>query len=305
MAVFRIDRFGPSGAAATAARERLSAMVRARRPARRGRQGPRPLILGLEIALVVALGFVLWRIIWLGLGPIAPPPAPPAPVVAPAGEVPAGANPFRTASAPEAAPVVDTGADLAETTLNLALHGTWTDGKGGVAIIKTSDEKQGRFAVGDTITNGVTLERVYRDHVVIIRNGVREALSLVNRDSLAAAMPAAEAAPAAEGAAAPVDGMAAIGDFVIAMPAPDEVGGLSLVLQPADDPKEFEALGLRAGDRLVAVDNQPIDRDIARGLEAIAMSEGKQSVTLSVERDGVVMPVTIGLPTETVAMPQD
>lgn len=284
-------------------RERIAALLK-RRPGGRRQTNPR-LIRAIEIALVAGIGVLLPIIMYQGLGPVPKPPTAPAPtpLAAPSAEI-GPINPFRTANAPAApAAPADAGENLSETTLNLSLHGTWIDAKGGTAIIKTPDEKQGRFAVGDTITSGVTLDRVERDHVVIIRNGVREALRLIDRDS------AAGASAAAPGGAAPAafagDGMAAIGHFIVAMPETDEVGGMRLVLQPADDVDRFEALGLVPGDRLVAVDNQPIDRDIAAGLEAIAMTQGRKSVTLSIERDGVVMPIVIAMPNETVAMPND
>lgn len=301
MAVFRIDRFGPSEAAANAARERIAALLK-RRPGARRQTNPR-LIRAIEIALVAGIGVLLPLIMYQGLGPVPKPPAAPAPAPLATQTAAGPINPFRTANAPAAPLAAETGETLADTTLNLTLHGTWIDAKGGTAIIKTPDEKQGRFAIGDTITGGVTLERVERDHVVIIRNGAREALRLINRDSAAAA--SGGAAPGAPAPAFAGDGMAAIGHFIVAMPETDDVGGMRLVLQPADDVDRFEALGLVPGDRLVAVDNAPIDRDIAAGLEAIAMTQGKKSVTLSIERDGVVMPIVIAMPNETVAMPND
>lgn len=292
LAVFRIDRFGPSSAAAGAVRERLSAILK---PGTRRRAADPRAIRLVEVLLIVAIGALLGRLFWLGLGPVAPPPAAPAPNVAPPETVSAGpVNPFRTAGAPIAGIVADVGANLAETTLNLTLHGTWVDDKGGTAIIKTPDDKQGRFAAGDAITSGVTLERVLRDQVIIVRNGVRESLRLINRE-IPAAIAVSSAASTASAANAG-DGMASIGQFVIATPQIDAVGGVTLVLQPADDPEGFEALGLEPGDALVAVDNQPIDRDIAKGLETLATIQNKESVTLSIERDGVVMPITVALP---------
>jgi type II secretory pathway component PulC len=89
--------------------------------------------------------------------------------------------------------------------------------------------------------------------------------------------------------------MAQIGNFIIAQPQPDGIGNLVLVLMPAGEIEPFEEMGLRAGDRLVGVDNQPLGPDIAGGLERLAMTAGAASVTLSVEREGVVMPITISL----------
>lgn len=250
-----------------------------------------------EIVLVFAIGAVLASIALSLFGPISRPSITPRPSAAPAAAVVSGPiDPFRMASAAPAAPVgeLGQGPDLAETTLNLALHGTWIAEEGGVAFIKTPDDKQGRFSVGDTIANGVTLEKVYRDQVVINRGGALESLRLINREQSAPIVGAG--APAAENKIkSDVSGLASIGGLITAQPALDEVGNVRLVLQPADDPQAFEKLGLRTGDVLVAVDNSPVGPDVAAAIEMVAALEGKQRVTISVERDGVVMPVNIDL----------
>ncbi len=275
----------------------MKSMLAPRRAGGRPADG-RPIRM-LEIVLVCAIGALLPLIFLAGLAPFDQPPTAPPPHLAAADPAGAGPiNPFRTAEAPAAAPAGDlaSGPDLAETTLNLALHGTWTNEKGGTAIIRLPDDTQGRFSVGDAITDGVTLDRVYRDQVVIIRNGVRESLRLINRDGA----PRSAGAPPIELVdefGGEIDaGIASIGELIVALPEEDDVGGMRLVLQPAGDQEQFEALGLQAGDTLVAVDNQPIGRDIASGLDVLASLDGKASVTLSVERDGAVMPIKIALP---------
>ncbi len=251
-----------------------------------------------EFALVAAIGLVLAPAL-LGLFGPAPKPSSAVPQsTAPIEQAASGPiDPFKLSSdaAPVAADDFANGPDLAETTLNLALHGTWIDDNGGAAIIKTPDEKQGRFSVGDTITSGVTLERVYRDQVVINRSGVRESLRLVNRDVIAAqgAVAPVAAGQVDDGTAA--GGIASIGRVVVATPDLDPVGNMRLILRPANDPEAFEALGLEPGDALVAVNNTPIGADISKGLAAIAALQGKTDFTLSVERDGVVVPITISL----------
>ncbi|MEK7266689.1 MAG: type II secretion system protein N, partial [Pseudomonadota bacterium] len=221
--------------------------------------------------------------------------------VAPSGPI----DPFRMASVStaEVAGDLEQGPDLAETTLNLVLHGTWITEDGGAAFIKTPDEKQGRYAIGDTITNGVTLEKVYRDQVVINRNGARESLRLINREQIAP-VNGTSAPPQDSKIKSNINGLASIGQLISAQPELDDVGNVRLVLQPADDEEAFQDLGLRSGDVLVAVDNQPIGPDIAAGLGLIAAIEGKPSVTISIQRDGVVMPVTIALP-NTETLPND
>jgi type II secretion system protein C len=293
LAVFRIDRFGPSLRSVAAARGRLAALLPAMRKAK---WADARTIRAIELALAVGIGALWGWVFWLALAPIDSPPAAPPPPPATAVERPAGpVNPFRIAGAAPAPAEAPSDVDLAETTLNLALHGTWVDEKGGVAIIKTQDEKQSRFAPGDVITSGVTLERVFQDQVIINRNGVRESLRLINRQPLRSAPAGEAAAPSAAAAPSGGAGLASIGRFILATPKTDAVGGVSLELQPAGDPQRFAALGLRPGDRLVAVDNQPIGPDIATGLQTIAMLNGRDAVTISIERGGVVMPITIDL----------
>lgn len=276
-------------AAADAVEGRVRAILRA---SRRRKQPSARLIFGIEAGLVGALGAVLGWNFWLGLGPVVE-PAPPAVVAAPiAAPSAAPNNPFRISSAPEVAAPGGLDAPVAETTLSIALHGTWVNSDGGVAIIQTADQKQGRFVPGDVIADGVTLDAVLADQVILLRGGVRESLRLVNREATAqaAAPPGAGATPQPAS-----DGLAGIGNVVVARPQADAVGNLTLVLQPAGDIEQFDALGLEPGDRLVAVDNQLIGTDIASGLEALAMTRGAPSVTISIEREGVVMPVRIPL----------
>lgn len=285
MAVFRIDRSSASFAISDALKGRVRAILNVQP---RSRRASARLIYIIEAALVIAIGLVLGLNSWLSFGPVELPPQPPAPI-APTVEAVAArpSNPFRSTQATPIAVSADPGEAVAETTLSLTLHGTWVNDAGGVAIIQTADQKQDRFVPGDVISDGVTLESVLLDQVILLRNGTRESLRLINRESRTVA--------ALSPAAPPTDGLGAIGDAVIARPQPDSVGNLGLVLQPAGDIEEFDALGLEPGDRLVAVDNQPVGTDIASALGALAMTRGAPSVTISIERKGVVMPVTIPL----------
>ncbi len=226
-----------------------------------------------------------------------PPTAPraAAPATAPAAQ--GSINPFRMAAADAArAPTEDElgiGPDLAETSLDLVLHGTWTTKEGGAAFIRTPDDKQGRYAIGETITPGVTLENVYRDQVVINRGGLRESLRLINREQTA--VPREAKVLRDNKIASDVSGTTQIGNFVTVQPQLDEDGNVRLILQPAGDASRFEAIGLRAGDALIGVDNQPFGHDMAENLSTFADLTGRQAVSIVIERDGVVIPITVAL----------
>jgi general secretion pathway protein C len=65
-----------------------------------------------------------------------------------------------------------------ETRLNLTLHGVFVeeDPEQGAAIIGTSGNKQKYYKVGTTVMNGVKLQGVFDDRVVLLRNGQSEIL---------------------------------------------------------------------------------------------------------------------------------
>ena len=224
-------------------------------------------------------------------------PDPPAVAVAPPPAVEtaalASANAFRTASGP-AAPTAEelvNGPDLAETTLNLTLHGTWVDASGGTAIIKTPDDKQGRFKRGDPVWQGVTLEKVFRDQVVINRDGVLESLRLEGREAPAAS----RGTPAPSGAPAQGEVVASLGSFISIAPESGANGEVDLVLEPGEDYATFLASGLRPGDILVGVDGEPIGRDLGADIEYLQQIAGRERITVNVDRGGVVTPIEINL----------
>ncbi|WP_417317565.1 type II secretion system protein N [Emcibacter sp.] len=69
-------------------------------------------------------------------------------------------------------------AEARETNLDLELFGIRYSPDGdGVAIIRTPDKRQDAFREGDELFNGVTLNRILRDRVVIDRSGEMEVLT--------------------------------------------------------------------------------------------------------------------------------
>lgn len=296
MAVLKVDWFAPKGSAANALRTRVALLM----SGRSGGSGPLTgLVRIIEFAIVSAIGAVFGLLFWVGLGPLPEPPAapaPPPPAVEPV--VVTSVNPFRNGAPPPAVDVTQlvNGPDLAETSLDLTLHGTWIDATGGTAIIKTPDNKQGRYRQGEKVWESVTLERVFRDQVVINRDGVLESLRLIGRDPLNTSPATAdngEAAGAAE------DVFAKLGSFIAVAPEPDNVGGVNLVLEPpaGDDHAHtsFLASGLRPGDILVGIDGEPIGRDIGADIEYLRKASGRNKVTVNVDRGGVVTPIEIDL----------
>ena len=131
------------------------------------RFNPGHLLLGLLLLGVLALG---WRAVNVATRPL--PSAPPfqAPWLADRALL-SRFDPFFPARA-------GGGEGLPVTALPFTLHGVRADsatGRGS-AIIAAGDGTQNVYAVGDNITDGVTLAAIASDHVVLDRGGAREAL---------------------------------------------------------------------------------------------------------------------------------
>ena len=311
MAVLGRDGIEPSTAAFSGAAGRLATAFR--RPKAKITSKAAPFV---EIALAVAIGLILAR---AGYALFAPLPTPSQlPVAAaqtssgPEATGPAG-NPFRSATAP-VAPIEleeDPGEDLAETSLDLTLHGTYTNPSTGVgaAAIRLPDGSQKRFEIGQEITNGVVLDRVYPEQVTIVRDGVRESLRMENRDRDARA---SSPRPVRSTRAAPRTPPRRVGNRIVPVQETGALPGVSiggaayvrpklasgqvkLELQPGGNYNLFEALGLRAGDVVVSVDNRPIGNNVPAAIERLRGLSSKSNFSIVVERDGVPVPIDIDL----------
>ncbi|CAM3655200.1 type II secretion system protein N [Litorimonas haliclonae] len=143
----------------------------------------------LQIFLLIALGWVLIRAIllftnpesiWTALPNVSP--------VAANGSSTAerlydfSTDPFRLPPSDGTGPaVVAEGFDAPETTLKIVLLGRFAGGAQ-IATLKTPDNREKSYSVGDEVMNGVTLQNVYSDFVVLNVNGEVQRLTF-QRDS--------------------------------------------------------------------------------------------------------------------------
>jgi general secretion pathway protein C len=254
-----------------------------------GNAGPlRPAVAIVEAGLAVLIGIFAAKAFWALFAPL---PAAPSVEVAPAPAATTAAaaiNPFRlTLSAAAPAAVVEAPAAV-ETSLNLTLFGTWAVEAGGAtAIISANGQAQKVYRIGEEICCGASLAAVYPDRVLISRAGARETLRLPNK-SEAAAAPLGASAPASRATAS-------LADLVTVRATTASNGAFALQLAPGSDPARFEDLGLRAGDLLVAIDGAPLSADPAATQRLLSNASGARTVTLTVERDGVSLPVEVDL----------
>jgi len=254
-----------------------------------------------EITLIIILAILLALLALKLLAPlptakkISVPQRVAAPTIIANGKI----NPFGEAPAILSEPeVVDSGPELAETQLNLVLHGTWIDESGGTAIIKTPDGKQARFAVGEEIWDDVTLEEVYRTQITIVRAGIRESLRLINSrpsEGPPVRVSAKDVLARQQKPSVEQEGIGLIGDQVMVMAESDGDGGKRFVIFPASDEEMFEELGFRAGDVLVGIGDLWVGTDAALAITSLAALIDQPSADIRVERDGVVVPLTVSL----------
>ncbi len=278
-----------------------------------------------EMALAAATGLVAARLAFLVAAPLPTPDRMPESAAQPlSGDGAAAAgpvNPFRVAQgqpAPAAEPVVDAEEALEETALNLVLHGVRLDGDATTAIIQTADGGQEIFSLGDTVAPNVVLESARREQVTLRRNGVRESLTMINRNlreapefpPVRAAGPSgAESAETSDPTATAGGGRAARRGGGTRRPATlddwtelvridtrlQDGGSLRVVLNPGPRGAAFRAAGLRPGDVLLLINGRPLGDSpaaISRRLQSLA---GAESADLVVERDGVRLPLTVSL----------
>jgi len=143
----------------------------------------------LQIFLLVALGWIVVRAIllltnpeslWTALPSIAS--------VSPNGSSPAeqvynfSTDPFRlpTSDGPGSVAKAE-GFDAPETNLKIRLLGRFA-GASQIAVLRTPDNREESYTVGDQVMNGVTLQNVYSDFVVLKVNGEVQRLTFQRED---------------------------------------------------------------------------------------------------------------------------
>jgi len=90
-------------------------------------------------------------------------------------------DPFNRDVAVPVEVLAEVGEDAPETTLNLKLTGR-TAGTNGTAILRTPDNKEGNYRLGDEIVQGVTLQAVNKDFIVLNVDGQIQRLTFERGD---------------------------------------------------------------------------------------------------------------------------
>lgn len=193
-----------------------------------------------------------------------------------------------------------------DTTLNLKLlgilHGDTPEQSR--ALINTGGSNEAPFAVGADITRGVTLEQIFADRVILMRQGRAETLRL-EKDAPATYIAAAEPRSGVDPDAVSLPQLAQVRDQILQDPSqaanylrvqPAASGGSmqGYRIYPGRDRALFNAAGLRPGDLVTEINGTPLN-DASKALEMLTNLSTASNVSLTIERGGNVQSVSISL----------
>ncbi|MEL0168105.1 MAG: type II secretion system protein GspC [Pseudomonadaceae bacterium] len=202
--------------------------------------------------------------------------------------------------------------DAPDTKLSWTLKGVLSDPDPArsAAILVTQGQPEKLYRVGATLPGQVRLEQVLADRVMLMRDGQLETLRLKRnelngagrpaRNTRTAALPEADANQtlAPDGNLARIDREAWLNDpqrfaeVISANPVMVDGTLYGIEVSPARNAREFEAAGLKAGDVITDVDGTPVSQ-IEDYRDILSDMSGASSVSVSLERDGQPMNITI------------
>lgn len=240
----------------------------------------------LECGIAVLLAVQAARIVWAAISPLGPLGSPAPAVAAPVGvdlAVLARFDPFHR-GAPDVL-----GAAPPEAANGLRLYGVRANGASGSAIIAAADGKQAAFALGDTVSPGVTLQAVASDHVVLASGGRRTSLFFPRPTPAAAAGPYAPPPSASPVQAAPA--AASLPPFLQPRVEDGRVNGLS-VLPGAPGGEMMRDAGIQPGDVLLSVNGTSLSTP-EKAAELGSQLAHADGAVVQYERGGQVRSATL------------
>jgi general secretion pathway protein C len=274
----------------------------------------------MDALLVAALGLLLARIIWIAMSPtgavshaqtrlaMAQSDQGRAQTLGNDPAILARVNRFRRVTDPSGNSTAIQNAP--PTSLNLKLKGVravsiGTEGSDAgnqaMAIIQLPDKHAESFAPGDTIIEGVTLDRVLPDRVLIVKSGALETLMMESGvDSLAVVSLSGQdgmikGAPRAAGAPAQVAALDR--SLLSSLSVTPEYTGSALSgyrISAPGSPDAMSGTGLQSGDVITVLDGTPVSQINIENISQ-RLSNGKE-ISMTVMRNGASVPVTLRFP---------
>ena len=201
-----------------------------------------------------------------------------------------------------AEPVPGETVDAPDTRLNLKLKGTVAtdDQSKAHAIILDGTGNEDGFFIHDLIPGGAVLHRVLPDRVILNRGGILETLRLPKKSTGAAAGSSITRPATSRVAPTPptrVQNLAAptatsFTDVVRPQPYMPNGQLKGYRVYPGRDRRAFASLGLQAGDLVTEINGMALNIP-AQGMEAFGTLSNAAPVTLTVERNGEPISMTV------------
>lgn len=257
---------------------------------------------GAAVIALIALGYVCAKLFWvLFFGATLPIVEQSAEArVAPAGQQPAQQSydifaTFDPFSRRAITTTVAESTTAPETNLDLKLYGlrAGITESAGSAIIKTPDNRQASYAVGDEIISGVVLRSVLSERALISRNGVTESLSLNPDEATGTRIIQSNQFAATDALAGDVNRLSALIEQLQLQPRILN-GGVNGFFVNADGAQAslLDSVGLEPADVILSVNDVRLVsmervRDVIEEVNSLA------SVNILVERDGAQQTLTL------------
>ena len=190
------------------------------------------------------------------------------------------------------------GEDAPETTLDLVLKGRRA-GPNGAAIIQTPDRKTDNYYIGDGIVDGVTLEAVNIDFVVIDRGGRLERLTIERTNVLERPAPPPTRTAAAPRRQASSKQQIGLGDLVRNVSFDRALEGGELAgyrISSANNvgATQLTAFGFEEGDIVTTINGVNLTRGGTDMLSVLRQFENRNLAVFLVRRGEDVMTIRVG-----------
>jgi general secretion pathway protein C len=214
---------------------------------------------------------------------------------------------FGVAGATKPAKKIDTKAP--ETRLNLTLHGVFVAdvAEKGEAIIGTSGNVQKYYKVGNAVMSGVTLQAVFKDRVVLLRNGRSEVLrfpkesqprSLASTSKTSSRQPSSQMRSFGPGVTAN-DGNRnlkkysdllrqeplKVFEYIRFVPVKSRDGMKGYRILPQKNRELYNQLGVRPSDLVTSVNGVTLSND-KEAMKLIDQLKDAQSIQVEIVRNG-------------------
>jgi hypothetical protein len=185
------------------------------------------------------------------------------------------------------------GTDSSISKVPLALHLTATrlgrNTREGYADIGVNVLSPQTYKAGALLANGVRLEEIYSDYVLLTRDGQATRLYMDGRAQPASATPVA-ASMLTVGGTAPIpaaraDSREALTEAVRVAPVFEGDRLHALELYPGGEPDRFAALGLKPGDRITAIEGKALT-SAPESIEQLRHLSDGVALNVTIERSG-------------------